>query len=202
MNAFAAVKFHEVCEACPVLADLIDTRASQFVVKPKTMPVAEALAEIIIAQMLTQKEAEHLITELKKKARGDRIWQLKEKDLFEAGLSRSKARTINLMAQQYLNDSRCFEDWRTASADIIRKRMNMLWGMGEWTIDMLLLRYFGHQNVWPKQDARLNRVVEKLKRYCEHHGIVWKLDPDRAAPYRSSLVLMLWSLEDDERLYH
>jgi len=202
VNAEAPIKLAEIFSACPVLEQLVDSSEIFLTLRPSHIPVAEALAEIVIAQMLTHAEAEHLIIELKKKAHGDRIWRLSEEEMFATGLSRSKARTIHLMAQRYLNDSRSFESWRVEPVKNIRAKMNMLWGMGEWTLDMLLLRYFGHQNVWPKHDASLNRVVEKLKRYCEHHGITWKLDPDLAAPYRSSLALMLWSLEDDQRLYH
>lgn len=202
MNAVVPITLNEVYIACPVLKKFVTELHPSFRLKPKHLPVAEALAEIVISQMLTQKEADSLIGELKKYAHGDRIWRLSEQELFDAGLSRSKARTITLMAKHYLDDSRQFEDWRSLPAEQIRKQLNMLWGMGEWTLDMLLLRYFGHQDIWPKQDARINRVVEKLKRYCNHHGIAWKLDPDKAAPFRSTLALILWSLEDSEELYH
>jgi 3-methyladenine DNA glycosylase/8-oxoguanine DNA glycosylase len=202
MNAVVPITLNEIYLACPVLRHFYKSLSPEVTPKSKHIPVAEALAEIVVSQMLTQKDAESLICELKKRAHGDRIWRMPEQDLFDAGLSRSKARTISLMARHYLDDSRQYEDWRTTPPDSIRKQLNMLWGMGEWTLDMLLLRYFGHQDVWPKNDARINRVIEKLKRYCAHHGISWKLDPDKAAPFRSTLALMLWSLEDDDQLYH
>lgn len=202
MNATIPIEVTVVFEACPVLAKLIAEPWTFIHCKPQQMPVAEALAEIVAAQMLTHAEAQHLIAELKKKASGGKIWRMSEAELFAAGLSRSKARTIHLMAEHYAADSKKFEHWRTCPVEQIRGEMNMLWGMGEWTLDMLLLRYFGHENIWPKHDASLNRVIEKLKRYCEHHGIPWKLDPNKAEPYRSYLALMFWSLEDSDQLYH
>ncbi len=188
---------NQVLQACPMLGHFLRPQDVQ-AIEPVHMPVGEALTEIITTQMLSDSDAAKIIHCLRRKAGSGKIWRLPEQDLFTCGVSRSKARTIHLMGKHYDADIRGFESWRSEPADVVREELKLLWGLGDWTADRLLLNYFGHLDIWPQHDLSINHGLEKLHRLCLQQGLGWCFDPDRARPYRSYLTRILWDIDQKQ----
>jgi DNA-3-methyladenine glycosylase II len=66
-----------------------------------------------------------------------------------------------------------------------------LWGIGQWTADMVSIFYCHDEDVWPAGDASVQRIFAKF---------IGRRQPANAAkrfaPYRSILALHLWRLMD------
>lgn len=181
-------------QACPSLVHFIDCQEIQ-TIEPVHTTVGEALTQIIVSQMLNASDTQKILTCMRRKAGAGKIWRLPQEVLFTCGVSRSKARTIHLMGKHYDADARGFESWRSEPADIVREEVKLLWGLGDWTADRLLLNYFGHLDIWPHHDLSINHAIEKLHRICLNEGLPWSLDPDLARPYRSYLTKILWQID-------
>ena len=75
----------------------------------------------------------------------------------------------------------------------IRENLMKIKGVGNWTVDMMLISYFGMENVFSKSDATINRVCRQL--YGENIDIdgvsdIWK-------PYRTYASKYLWKYADN-----
>ena len=55
---------------------------------------------------------------------------------------------------------------------------------------MLLIFYFGYEDLYPEGDGSIKRIIESF----ETKGI--KIIPENSAPYRSYLALYLWEILD------
>lgn len=185
----------QVFLACPVLKHMVD-EADIVPASSRPVCVGEALTEIIVSQMLSHCDAEKILKCMRRKAGHGKMWRLSQEALFTCGVSRSKARTIHLMGKHYDGDTRGFESWRSESEAVVRDEIKRLWGMGDWTVDRLLINYFGHGDVWPQHDLAITHALEKLYRVSLHLGEDWRFDPDQARPYRSTLVKLLWRIDE------
>lgn len=69
------------------------------------------------------------------------------------------------------------------------ERLTQIWGIGQWTCDMLAIFYCRELDIWPEGDLA---VVRGLKRFARRR------QPNRVAalfaPYRSLLALYMWRL--------
>jgi len=67
--------------------------------------------------------------------------------------------------------------------------LTRIWGIGQWTCDMLAIFYCRELDIWPEGDLA---VVRGLKRHIGRRSV------NRAAaefaPYRSLLALYMWRL--------
>lgn len=186
---------HHMLQACPSLEHFINLKDIP-TIEPVHTTVGDALTEIIVSQMLNSSDAHKILACMRRKAGSGKIWRLSQEDLFTCGVSRSKARTIHLMGKHYDDDSRAFELWRSEPEAKVREEIKLLWGLGDWTVDRLLLHYFGHLDIWPQHDLTINHAIEKLHRTCHLQGLAWRLEPDLARPYRSYLTKILWQIDE------
>jgi DNA-3-methyladenine glycosylase II len=192
----------QVLRACPALAHYTDVQ-DLAEITPQHKTVGEALTEIIVSQKLISQDAEKILQCMHRKAGARKLWRLSEEELFNCGVSRSKARTIHLMGRHYDADSRGFESWRSEPQSIVRAELKLLWGLGDCTVDRLLLNYFGHLDIWPQHDLSITHAITKLQRACQNDGVPWQFEPDLARPYRSYLTRLLWQIESTQlRLQH
>jgi DNA-3-methyladenine glycosylase II len=66
-----------------------------------------------------------------------------------------------------------------------------IWGIGQWTADMVSIFYRRDEDVWPAGDASVQRIFAKF---------IGRRQPVKAAqrfaPHRSILALHMWRLLD------
>lgn len=53
-------------------------------------------------------------------------------------------------------------DWNTLSDDAIRQHLSSIKGIGNWTIDMILLYTLGRPDVFPYDDFHLKQIMTRV----------------------------------------
>lgn len=71
-------------------------------------------------------------------------------------------------------------------------RLTALWGVGQWTADMISIFHFGEQDVWPEGDAAARATLQRLT--SRRRKTV--RTAARFAPHRSMLALYMWEFLD------
>ena len=68
------------------------------------------------------------------------------------------------------------------------RHLTALWGVGQWTADMISIFYFGDEDVWPDGDIAARKTLARLtspRRKTVRTAA-------RFAPHRSRLALYMW----------
>lgn len=72
------------------------------------------------------------------------------------------------------------------------KRLTTLWGVGQWTADMMGIFYFGDADIWPEGDVSARKTLERLT--SKRRKTI--RTASRFSPYRSYLALHMWQHVD------
>ncbi|WP_210472604.1 DNA-3-methyladenine glycosylase family protein [Vibrio crassostreae] len=178
-----------------VNAELVEYIEQVSIVKiePHDIDLVKVVSKIIVGQMLSRQAAEtifgrleHLFNE------SSSLLGCEESDLTKHGVSRNKAKAILNFARMYSEDKARFDNWPNLSFGELRKESKDIWGISDWSLSILALFHFGHEDVFPDKDGTLKRALNRL----EELGV--NVDPDLSAPYRSYLALYLWKLIDEK----
>lgn len=114
--------------------------------------------------------------------------------LRKCGLSQAKVRA--LIAIREAHERGVLSVRRLARLNHAQRseRLQEIWGIGQWTADMVSIFYFNDPDVWPEGDAGVYRALELIvgKR---SKRTVRKL-AGAFAPYRSFLALYMWRTLD------
>jgi len=154
--------------------------------------VAAFLARAVTGQQVSAAAARSIWARVEA-AGGDALAEFfctaNEAALKQCGLSRNKIKALchigNAHAAGLLNRTEIKAlDHAARSA-----RLMEIWGIGQWTCDMLAIFYCHELDIWPEGDLA---VVRGLKRFARRRK------PARVAaqfaPYRSLLALYMWRL--------
>jgi DNA-3-methyladenine glycosylase II len=163
----------------------------------RDMALPEAVVRIVTAQMLSSKAAQSIYHRVRSKASDlglEGSWLLDYENLRSCGLSGSKARTICEFGTSIGVDASVLDHWYSLSVEDLAEEIGRHKGMGDWTASIIALFYVGHEDVFPYADGSIRRAIALLegKRRNKKH----RIDPDKAAPYRSYLALYLWRALD------
>jgi DNA-3-methyladenine glycosylase II len=163
----------------------------------REMPLPEAVVRVVTGQMLSAKAAQSIYQRVRGKADERELpgsWLLDLESLRECGLSGSKARTICNFGAHVGRDPGALDHWYDLSAEDLAGEIGGFKGMGAWTASIIALFYVGHEDVFPQADGSIQRAIRLLD--AGKRGKKNRLDPDKAAPYRSYLALYLWRALD------
>jgi len=77
-------------------------------------------------------------------------------------------------------------------------QVSSIWGIGQWTCDMLSMFYFADVDVWPRADTSANRELAGFLDQDALPGETWETweAAERFRPYRSYLALYMWRIAD------
>jgi DNA-3-methyladenine glycosylase II len=70
--------------------------------------------------------------------------------------------------------------------------LTSIWGVGQWTADMMCMFYFGEHDVWPDGDVGARKTLERLTNRRRSTIRTAQL----FAPHRSYLALYMWAHAD------
>ncbi|MEO0869436.1 MAG: DNA-3-methyladenine glycosylase 2 family protein [Cyanobacteria bacterium J06642_11] len=108
--------------------------------------------------------------------------------LRSCGLSAAKAKAMGAIAQadraNQLNSSKLAKLNHTERS----RCLTQIWGVGQWTADMMGIFYFGDPDIWPEGDTTARKHLEALtsrRRKTSRTAA-------RFAPHRSYLALYMW----------
>lgn len=112
--------------------------------------------------------------------------------LHTCGLSKAKVKAICGIAKESRNGDLDTDDLRSLDYQGRTERLTSLWGVGQWTADMISIFYFGDKDVWPDGDLAARKTLEQLTSRRRKTART----AERFAPYRSYLALYMWEYQD------
>lgn len=129
----------------------------------------------------------------------EHILALETEELRSVGLSRQKVGYIQNVAEFFLSENLFDTDWETLSNDQIIALLTQIKGVGEWTVQMLLMFTLEREDVFPVNDLGIQQAMIRL----------YNLEGDKKAiqkqmiaiaeawvPYRTLASYYLWQWKD------
>jgi DNA-3-methyladenine glycosylase II len=108
------------------------------------------------------------------------------------GLSGAKTKTIITIADTHRELGLDTEQLRAMPCDDRTARLTSMWGVGQWTADMMNMFYFGEEDIWPDGDVAARKTLERLT--SKRRKTV--RTAERFKPYRSWLAIYMWRHAD------
>ena len=171
-----------------------------FRLKPEHSPY-EVLVEAVVHQQLSPKAAETIVGRIKALSSGPRIpdppglLRMPDDQLRKAGLSRSKTRAVKDIAAKTLSGVvPSSEEIISLGNDSIIERLTSIYGVGRWTVEMMLIFNLGRMDVLPVDDFALRKCIADVygwkkaptPKEAKELGETWK-------PFRTVASLYLWN---------
>ncbi|MEL6939700.1 MAG: DNA-3-methyladenine glycosylase 2 family protein [Cyanobacteria bacterium J06598_1] len=162
----------------------------------QSSPFPDRLCRAVAGQQLSVRAAETIWGRVVASADGEPLMayfaRVDAAVLKSCGLSRAKVRTVGAIAQAASAGQLDATELSQLSHAERTERLTMLWGVGQWTADMMGIFYFGDPDIWPEGDLAARKTLEKLT--SARRKTV--LTATRFAPYRSILALHMWRAVD------
>jgi DNA-3-methyladenine glycosylase II len=160
------------------------------------------LLRTIVGQQLSKKAAHSLWGKIQKilpKERNDIKLFIQNSNGIESltnvGLSKYKARAFREVTIRYFSYPDYDEYLLSLNPDEMQKEITSVWGLGNWSADMVSMFYFNIPNVWPNTDGGLINALSRIEGR--------NIDPKEGvqvaqhfSPFRSFFALHLWSALD------
>ena len=178
-------------------------RNLKFIPKMERTPF-ESLVRAVAHQQLHGKAAETILARMlalfpnQNFPEPKALFELADIKLRECGFSTSKTKAIKDIAHHTLIGvvPTCDEIQKISNEEII-ERLTRIYGVGRWTVEMLLIFKLGRLDVWPVDDfgVRKGYQIWKKKKAIPDANALRKIGPD-FAPYQSVIALYLWREAD------
>jgi len=110
--------------------------------------------------------------------------------LKKAGVSQRKILCIIEVFEYIISKKISSKQLNTECVQEIRKSFIFIRGIGNWTIDMLLIFFLKKQNIFPKNDLVISKVVDKIKASHDKELDLTKI----FTPHLSIFSLHLWKM--------
>jgi DNA-3-methyladenine glycosylase II len=167
------------------------------VLKPRNRtPLPEVLCRAIAGQQLSVKASRTIWGRVVESADGNplitHIANTKPEVLRGCGLSNSKAKAMKAIVEADAAGQLDVDQLRDLDHDARSKRLTAVWGVGQWTADMMGISFFGDRNVWPESDITVWKTLERLTSRRRKSART----AAHFAPYRSYLALYMWRIAD------
>jgi DNA-3-methyladenine glycosylase II len=108
-------------------------------------------------------------------------------------MSRQKFAALNSLADYWTENNYSEIDWHNKSDDEIRSLLVKIKGIGNWTVDMILLYTLQRQDIFPIDDFQLKKSMKKVYEIDESENLKKEMQyiADDWKPFRSTAVLYL-----------
>lgn len=168
----------------------------------------ESLIRAIAHQQLHAKAAETILGRFfalypnTKFPTAEAILKTKDEKLKACGFSNSKVKSIKDIALKkvagVIPDQK--EIHKLSNEEII-ERLIVIYGVGRWTVEMLLIFQLGRLDVWPADDFGVRKGYQVWKKQkIMPTSKELKAVGDKYTPYQSILALYLWRVADKAKL--
>ncbi|MEM9088222.1 MAG: DNA-3-methyladenine glycosylase 2 family protein [Cyanobacteria bacterium P01_F01_bin.53] len=174
------------------------TQNGPLAIAPKQdTPFAQRLCRAVAGQQLSVKAASSIWSRVLGQvpvdmAMVDYLADAAPDSLKGCGLSGAKVRTLGEIAQAAQAGKLNAEALGQLDHTARTQHLTALWGVGQWTADMMGIFYFGDTDIWPDGDVTARKTLEKLtsKRRKTTRTAA------RFEPYRSYLAFHMWQHAD------
>ena len=168
--------------------------------KPNKDNQFNILAEIVISQFISTLAANSIISKIKKYFNTDHLKEehfqgLKIEDIKNLGLSHNKARSLKELSELFINKQ--FQNLADLDSLELHKKLQAVFGIGPWTINMFEIFCIGNLNVFSSKDAGLRKAMN-ISGMVEINSEWESYDKyaDRWSPYKTIASLHLWKTVD------
>ncbi|GJL98079.1 MAG: hypothetical protein DHS20C06_18960 [Hyphobacterium sp.] len=160
------------------------------------LPFADYLCRAITGQQLSVKAAKTIWGRVEASAEGaplaEHFCETNTDLLRSCGLSGAKTKTVCAIADLARRGELKDDHLREMSATDRTAHITAIWGVGQWTADMMNMFYFGEPDIWPDGDVAARKTLERLT--SPRRKTV--RTASRFAPHRSYLALYMWAHAD------
>lgn len=190
-------RFIEIAnDLSPDLAEAIDQVGVLEFEPENSLSLAHHMCRSVTGQQLSVKAAKTIWNRVLEAADGALLTDFFIEEnvslLHSCGLSKAKARTVCGIAERSRQGGLEASDLLVLNHAARSQHLTSLWGVGQWTADMISIFYFGDEDVWPDGDLAARKTLEKLTSRRRKTVRTAK----RFAPYRSYLALYMWEYLD------
>ncbi|MGH7014800.1 MAG: DNA-3-methyladenine glycosylase family protein [Stellaceae bacterium] len=109
--------------------------------------------------------------------------------LKQCGLSRNKIKALCHIGAAHAAGSLDRAEITALDHAARTARLTEIWGIGQWTCDMLAIFYCHELDIWPEGDLAVARGLNRFARRRQPSRVAAQF-----APYRSLLALYMWRL--------
>ena len=116
-----------------------------------------------------------------------------------AGLSRQKAGYVKNVADFFIDNQLIEKDWSTESDEAIIQQLTQIKGVGQWTVEMILMFTLKRMDVLPLDDLVIKNSMVEMYQVTEKGRALKKKLLEIAEswrPYRTAASLYLWQWQD------
>ena len=181
----------------PRLASAIRQNGPIELVAKQEMPFAQRLCRAVVGQQLSVKAAAAIWGRLMMsvpvgESLIDYLAYADPVALRGCGLSGAKVKTVRAIATAAKVNQLNAEELKILTHAERTEHLTAIWGIGQWTADMMGIFYFGDADIWPDGDVAARKTLEKLT--SKRRKTV--RTAARFSPYRSYLALHMWRYVD------
>lgn len=121
------------------------------------------------------------------------IFSLTVECLKVINMSSQKLNALNALADYWTENNYNKIDWHNKNDEEIRNLLIKIKGIGNWTIDMILLFTLQRSDIFPIDDLQLKKAIRKVYEIDENENLKKEMEyiSDDWKPYRSTAVLYL-----------
>lgn len=166
--------------------------------KRQDVPLVERLCQVIAGQQLSTKAASTIWGRVVDHAGNDSLTKhlalVDVETLRGCGLSYSKAKAMKAIIAANREGILDVDQLATVNHAERSIRLTSIWGVGQWTADMIGLSYFGDKDIWPGGDVTVWKTLQRLtdkRRKMEKTAALF-------APHRSYLALYMYRIADGQ----
>ena len=187
----------------PVMKDVISSYSLEDFVKQKS--VFHELVAGIVFQQISFKAATSIYNRFLIKMGGDfysvdDLLEITEEEMQECGLSNQKRKYMKNIATFFKEHKLDYVDWTGFSNEDIFDRLIQIKGVGEWTIQMLLMFYLERPDIFPTKDLGIQIAMRGLFDLTEEKKELEQKMKEIAEPwrpYRTVASMYLWAWKRD-----
>jgi DNA-3-methyladenine glycosylase II len=159
-------------------------------------PFPQYLCRAIAGQQISVKAAQSIWSRVEASAGDtpllDHFVETNTDVLRGCGLSGAKTKTIIAIADTHRTVGLDSDELRALSVPERTARLTAMWGVGQWTADMMNMFYFGEPDIWPDGDVAARKALERLT--SKRRKTV--RTAERFRPWRSWLAFYMWAHVD------
>ena len=163
-----------------------------------------SLIRAIVFQQLSGKAAETIHNRFLSLFEGgyphpDQLMNMEMETLRSAGLSRQKGTYVQNVAAFFEEHKLLEKDWETLTDEYLLKTRTQIKGVGQWTVEMLLMFTLNRPDILPVDDLGIQQAIQRLYGVEEkgkqlQRRMLEIAEPWR--PYRTYASLYLWRWKD------
>lgn len=159
-------------------------------------PFPEVLCRAVSGQQLSTKAASTIWNRVVARAEGHSLTTFLQmapvESLRSCGLSNAKSNTMKAIADADAAGELDTKRLQKMPHEVRTQSLTRIWGVGQWTADMMGIFYFADKDVWPDNDVTATKTLQRLTSKRRKT----RLTAERFAPHRSYLAMYMYRIAD------